>query len=231
MSVKSFPLCREQKETEIRKGERYFNDAALCHQTWQSCASCHPEGRSDGLNWDLLNDGEGNPKNTKSLLFSHVTPPAMITGVRPTAEIAVQSGVEHILFNETPELYCSALDAYLRSLKPVPSPRLHNGKLSGNARKGKRIFERAGCAECHSGACYTDLKLYNAGTGIGDDRNREFDTPTLIELWRTAPYLYDGRAKSGDDVVSVYNRTDRHGKTSGLTPQERYYLVEFMLSL
>ncbi len=52
-----------------REGERLFHDATICHQSWQSCASCHPDGRLDGLNWDLLNDGPGNPKNTKSLVL------------------------------------------------------------------------------------------------------------------------------------------------------------------
>ena len=65
-----------------RRGELLFHDATLCYQQWQSCASCHPDGRADGLNWDLLNDGEGNPKNTKSLLLAHQTPPAMWEGVR-----------------------------------------------------------------------------------------------------------------------------------------------------
>ena len=56
------------------KGEFYFNDAGICFQGWQSCASCHPgQARVDALNWDLLNDGIGNPKNTKSLLLSHKT--------------------------------------------------------------------------------------------------------------------------------------------------------------
>ena len=35
--------------TEVRKGEQYFNDATLCFQKWQSCASCHPDARADGL--------------------------------------------------------------------------------------------------------------------------------------------------------------------------------------
>jgi cytochrome c peroxidase len=47
--------------------ERLFHDATIGHQSWQSCASCHPDGRAGGLNWDLLNDGIGNPKNTKSV--------------------------------------------------------------------------------------------------------------------------------------------------------------------
>ena len=50
--------------TEQRKGELYFRDARLCFQQWLSCATCHPDGRTDGLNWDLLNDGLGNPKDT-----------------------------------------------------------------------------------------------------------------------------------------------------------------------
>ena len=61
----------------MHEGERLFNDTTLCHQRWQSCASCHPDGRTDGLNWDLLNDGIGNPKNTKSLLLASEKPPEM----------------------------------------------------------------------------------------------------------------------------------------------------------
>ena len=69
--------------TPARRGEMLFNDATLSFQGWQSCASCHSDdARVDGLNWDLLNDGLGNPKNTKSLVWAHRTPPAMSTGVR-----------------------------------------------------------------------------------------------------------------------------------------------------
>ena len=81
--------------TPARKGEFYFHDAGICFQGWQSCASCHPgQARVDGLNWDLLNDGIGNPKNTKSLLLAHKTPPAMSMGVRETAETAVRAGIQ-----------------------------------------------------------------------------------------------------------------------------------------
>ena len=52
--------------------------------------------RPDALNWDLLNDGIGNPKNTLSLLLSHQTPPVMITGVRASAEDAVRAGIKYI---------------------------------------------------------------------------------------------------------------------------------------
>ena len=92
------------------------------------------------MNWDLLNDGTGNPKNAKSLLWAHQTPPAMSLGVRATAEAAVRAGIKHILFTEKPEEVPIAMDAYLKSLEPVPSPHLVNGNLSAAAKRGRQIF-------------------------------------------------------------------------------------------
>lgn len=39
----SLPLGPKAAVTAARKGELYFNDASLCFQQWQSCASCHPD--------------------------------------------------------------------------------------------------------------------------------------------------------------------------------------------
>jgi cytochrome c peroxidase len=208
-----------------------FNDALICFQSWQSCASCHPsEARVDALNWDLLNDGLGNPKNTKSLLLSHQTPPSMMTGIRATAESAVRAGIRHILFAVRPEEESAAIDEYLKSLKPVPSPHLVDGKLSESAGRGRAVFRKAGCSSCHSGPLLTDLQRYNVGTGDALDKDRQFDTPALVEIWRTAPYLYDGRAATIRDVVTTCNRDDRHGRTSDLSEREIVDLVEFVLT-
>jgi len=224
-------LGPKTRMTEKRRGEMLFNDAILCFQGWQSCASCHPSGaRADALNWDLLNDGIGNPKNTKSLLFSHETPPAMITGVRENAELAVRAGITHIQFAVRPEDEAAAIDEYLKSLKPVPSPYLVKGKLSKSARRGQEVFDKAGCASCHSGPLHTDLQKYDVGAGKGLDEGRHFDTPTLIEVWRTAPYLYDGRATTIEEMLTTYNPDDKHGHTSSLTTRQIKDLVRFVLS-
>ena len=229
---KSIALGPKTEMTTIRKGHMLFNDAQICFQGWQSCASCHPsDGRVDALNWDLLNDGLGNPKNTKSMLLAHKTPPAMITGIRENAEVAVRSGIRHIQFAVRPEEEAAAIDEYLKSLKPVPSPHLVDGKLSESAKRGQKIFEKARCASCHEGSLYTDLKQHDVGTGQNLDKDRKFDTPTLVEIWRTAPYLYDGRAATMKDVLTIHNPDDRHGVTSNLTENEIKDLVEFILSL
>jgi mono/diheme cytochrome c family protein len=222
----------------VRKGEMYFHDAALCFQHWQSCSSCHPGMRSDGLNWDLLNDGMGNPKNTKSLLLAHQSPPAMITGIRKDAERAVRAGIRHIQFAVRPEEDAVAIDEFLKSLKPVRSPQLVKGlfsseakKLNPAAKRGKKLFKKAGCGSCHSGPLYTDLKKCNVGTGRGREEGIEFDTPTLVEAWRTAPYLHDGRATTIEQVLLKYNEGDKHGKTSGLSLRQARDLAEYVRSL
>ena len=52
----------------VTKGELLFNDARLCFQQWQSCATCHPNGRTDGLEWAFPNaEGLGKPEVTCDL--------------------------------------------------------------------------------------------------------------------------------------------------------------------
>jgi cytochrome c peroxidase len=234
-AVASLPLQAPTTPSPARYGEALFNDATLCFQGWQSCASCHSsDARVDGLNWDNLNDGIGNPKNAKSLLYAHHTPPAMWLHVRDDAAIAVRAGLRFGLFMERPEADATALDEYLQSLDPIPSPHLVRGQLSPAARRGRQLFfsPTTGCAECHPPGFYTDLKTYDVGTRGRYDQPRDlFDTPTLIEVWRSGPYLHDGSAATLRDVLTTRNRGDRHGQTRHLQPHEIDDLAEFVLSL
>ncbi|MFM1943113.1 MAG: hypothetical protein RI897_2095 [Verrucomicrobiota bacterium] len=233
--VRTVELGERGVMSEERLGELYFHDARLCFQGWQSCASCHPgEGRMDALNWDLLNDGIGNPKNNRSLLYSHRMGPAMSLGVRPTAEEAVRAGIRHILFTVQPEGVAEAMDAYLKSLRPVPSPYLEGGELSAEARRGRELFESAGvgCGVCHPGELYSDLGAHDVGTrGELDGEGDVFFTPTLVEVWRTGPYLHDGSAATLVEVLTERNLGDAHGVTSGLSESELTDLVAYLLSL
>ncbi len=212
----------------VRLGEIYFNDATYCFQDWQSCNGCHPDNaRTDGLNWDLLNDGIGNPKNCKSLLLAHETPPAMISGIRPTAEIAVRAGFTHIQFAQIEEGHAKAVDKYLISLKAIPSPFLVNGELSPKAQIGKQVYDKAGCKYCHSGNWHTDMKQHEVGTQGKYDRQNKWDTPTLDEVWRTGPYLHDGRSTTIKEVLFY----EKHGLKNNLLEEELDQLVEYVLSL
>jgi YVTN family beta-propeller protein len=232
-AVTTIALGETPKLTLERRGELLFHDATICYQRWLSCASCHPDGRADGLTWDLMNDGVGNPKSTKSMLLAHVTPPAMVSGVRMSAEDAVRSGITNILFTFRPEEEAQAIDAYLKSLQPVPSPHLFDGRFSPAAERGQALFqsEQVACHKCHPAPLYTDLKAHNVGTRTQYERNERFDTPTLIEVWRTAPYIHDGRYLTVRELLVE----GRHGlKRDGavdLSEQDIQDLVEFVLSL
>ncbi len=225
--VEVLPLVAGRTENDVEAGERIFNDAAYCFQNWQSCNGCHPgEARSDGMNWDLMNDGIGNPKNCKSLLYSHFTPPSMISGIRSDAAIADRKGFTHIQFYDIPEEMAMQVDAYVKSLRAVPSPYLVEGRLSEKARAGKAVYDRLKCGECHSGEYHTDMQMHRIGADIEFEKG--WDTPTLREVWRTAPYLFDGRAATMREVFEVH----RHGiEGRKVSAKEIDALVEYVNSL
>jgi len=234
-SVQTARLSPDQPMATMQYGEFLFNDASICLQGWQTCGSCHSDdARVDGLNWDLLNDGLGNPKNSKSLLLSHRTPPAMSLGIRDTAETAVRAGIRSILFTVQPEEVPTAMDTWLKSLKPIASPHLVNGQLSPAAKRGEKLFRspQTRCATCHPPGLFTDLRHYDVGTLASTDKPGDtFDTPTLVEIWRTAPYLHDGSAATVHEVLIEHNPNDRHGRTSQLTARELDDLLAYLLSL
>jgi hypothetical protein len=134
-------------------------------------------------------------------------------------------------------IYCNSFE--FAALAPyIVSP----GKLRPEAERGKKLFFSAevGCATCHSGPYYTDsnlkkpFNLHDVGTGEDDPSEKMgplYDTPTLLGVYRTAPYLHHGKAKTLRDVLTTCNGQDRHGKTSQLSPEQLDDLEMFLKSL
>jgi YVTN family beta-propeller protein len=133
-------------------------------------------------------------------------------------------------------VYCNSFDFTLSPHIPAP------GKLSAAATRGKELFfsDAVGCAKCHNGPYYTDsslkkpFHLHDVGTGHDDPSEKMgplYDTPTLLGVYRTAPYLHHGKAKTLLDVLTTCNKDDKHGKTSQLKANELGDLVEFLKSL
>ena len=68
------------------------------------------------------------------------------------------------------QLYALAL--YVYSLKPPPNP----NKFDDVARRGEKIFEREGCATCHTPPLFTNNKLTPAeGFRIPEDHLKKYD--------------------------------------------------------
>lgn len=137
-----------------------------------------------------------------------------------------------------------ALAIYCNSFEVIQlSPHIPGrGKLSESAERGKKLFfsDTVSCAKCHGGPYYSDsslekpFHLHDVGTGQDDPTEKmgpKYDTPTLFYVYRTAPYLHHGKAKTLHDVLTTNNKEDKHGKTSHLKPNEIDDLVAFLKSL
>ncbi len=218
----------------VRRGEIIFHDATHAFQRWHSCASCHAnEGRVDGLRWDFLGDGMGNPKDTISLVHLDKTEPLNRRATTATALDCARGGLESTNMLVPTDQEVQDLFAYLISLRPVPSPHLAaDGELTEAAKRGKGLFlGKANCGKCHPAPYFTDKKMHNIGVLNENEPDGRYDTPSLIEAYRTAPYLHDGRAGSLKDVLTESNGSKKHGKAHELTEAEMDDLVAYLLSL
>jgi DNA-binding beta-propeller fold protein YncE len=221
-----------QPLTAERKGEHSFYDANICLQKWQSCHSCHPFARPDGLNW-TLRSALNAPKNTKNLICSWWTPPMNWTGSRPQAgksDGSIRMGMINQLFLQPEMEIADNMDTFFMKMKPAASPHLVKGKLSAAALKGKNIFHRdsTDCHSCHSGSLYTDLKSHQSIIPDPYDPTIKWDTPSLIECWRTGPYNHLG---SMSTILKQIRNTDHSNASIKLTQEEIDQLVEFVSSL
>ena len=68
-------------------------------------------------------------------------------------------------------------------------------------------------------------------TGSPNEPDGRYDTPSLIEAYRTAPYYHDGRAATIKEALTEHDPKQLHGKLKDLTPQEIEDLIAYVLSL
>ncbi|HEV2418682.1 MAG TPA: hypothetical protein VGX94_12830 [Terriglobia bacterium] len=100
---------------------------------------------------------------------------------QPSPHATPFSGEEGTRYSDA-ELYALAL--YLYSLKPPPNP----NKFDALAARGQKVFDREGCAMCHTPPLYTNNKLTPAiGFKVPDDL-RQTDDILDISVG-TEPYL------------------------------------------
>jgi hypothetical protein len=106
--------------------------------------------------------------------------------------------------------------------------------------RGKAIFERTvdkfkkpipesnRCSYCHSGPKGTNQRIFDVGTRKSNDNTGLLKAPMLTNIALTAPYLHDGSARSLEEIWTVYNPDDKHGRTNDLTKDELNDLIEYV---
>jgi YVTN family beta-propeller protein len=219
------------KPDAARRGEILFNSAKMTFHRQFTCASCHPNGGSDGLTWDLTRDGIGNFKKTKSLLGVKDTAPYGWHGSSPTLADRVEGTLRTLHQHEPKGNEVADLVAYLKSLPPPKPPTPKEADKPAIAR-GKKIFQGKGlCANCHRRTALDDGKTHDIGTRGPGDTQSHFDTPALLGVSRNPPYLHDGRTKSLRAIFTDYNPKNRHGAAHKLTGKECDDLITYLESL
>ncbi len=242
--VKTLPLATDPRPRLEKQGQRLFmvsRPETLSRDRWITCASCHLDGGNDGQVW--LGEPFG-PRNTPILRGIKGTQPFHWSGDFPRIQdanpfIQGQLGGTGISDGEL-----EALAAFIESLTPLASARrTADGTLTPDAVRGAAVFRGADCVRCHVAPLMTDRQLRDVGTGdpfydapggggkLAEKRGGAYKTPPLRELWLTAPYLHDGRAKTLRDVLTTFNKDDHHGTTSGLSEGDLNDLEAFLLSL
>lgn len=233
--------------TPIRRGEQIFNTARYSFQGQFGCANCHIDATFDGLQWDLEPDGFGKDIVDNRLLEDLAgTEPFKWNGGNPNMPTECGPRTEKYFYRSQSynEQELTDLVTYVYSLPFRPNRyRLPNGELTPAQERGKAIFERTTdkkgraipeynqCASCHSGPKYTNQTLANVGTGKPTDRSPMIDVPQLVNVYMTAPYLHDGSAKSLEEIWTVFNPNDTHGRTNDLTKDELNDLIEYLRTL
>ena len=229
--LSSFPLGEQPAPDAVRRGEIYFHDATRCFQHWHSCATCHLDGaRVDGLPWDFLRDGIDNGKDVISLVNMLHTPPHNRLATRPNPRYCIETGVlgSHQVVPDPTDI--DDLLAYVGSLAAETNPNLP--RLSVAAQRGKLLFEgKADCARCHTGPYFTDKRTHDVGVTSLNEPNARYDTPSLVEAYRTAPYYHDGRAATMREALTEHDSEGLHGNVRELIPQEIDDLIAYVLSL
>jgi uncharacterized repeat protein (TIGR01451 family) len=250
----------EPLTAQLLNGKRLFftSTGQMSEDNRMACASCHAFGANDGQAWDLSQFGR-HVRATPDLRGSGSSLPLTWTagfdemGDLNHEIVDLMGGGGLIPGGGNPPLGepndglsqdMDDIGAWLASLEhrsDTPAL-LPGGRLSNAALAGREIFDdpMVGCADCHSGPRFTDSALHESpflkhdvGTcDPGDeDAGLGFDTPSLIGVWTTAPYLHDNRAASLQEVFTTHNPDDLHGTTSHLNAAEIDQLVAFLESI
>lgn len=244
--LKTIDLGGPKTISRERLGERIFHSAKHTFQRQFSCASCHPDGHVEGLTYDIEDDIGVNPVDNRTLRGILDTSPFKWEGSNPT--LSRQCGTRLAVFFTriqpfTPE-ELEALDYYICTIPLAPNRHRPVGSpLTPAQRRGRAIFERIytndgqlippekRCVTCHPPPLYTDRQRHDVGTRMKLDRHGLFDTPQLLNIYNSAPYLHNGIAPTLEEIWTVFNPYDTHGVTNDLTKDQLNDLIEYLKTL
>lgn len=255
------PTTQETLPPHILLGKILFNNASdprLSQGSWISCASCHPDGGSDGVTW-MFPDG---PRQAPALWNAAHTLPWHWSAALDEAQ-DVETTIQVIQFGlglgpglDPPLLgaplagHSTALDALAAFLETAIRP-AQPAPAGESVSPGRALFQSAGCAACHGGPFWTSSALPGPageldpdGNGMVDAVLRQvgvhnpqdvrgaegFDPPSLLGVGLTAPYFHDGSMPALEALLASGHPAPG-GTGNGLDSQQIALLVAFLRSI
>ena len=219
-----------------------------------ACASCHVFDRNDGRPWDLSQFGK-HLRSTPDMRGIGFTGAHDWTADKDEMQdhdfgiIEFAGGTGLIPSPNAPlgdpnrglSQDMDDMAFYMTSIVPRRGSPFRNpdGTQTADADSGEVIFNdpTVGCATCHVPPFYTDSSLLQnpfikhiVGTADPADTNAAagIDTPSLVNVWDSAPYLHHHQAANLMQVITFFNPGDVHGVTSTLTTQQQNWLIAFL---
>jgi cytochrome c peroxidase len=165
---------------EVALGRRLFTsakDSRISGSNGFACASCHPDGRHDGLVWQV----SVGPRQTPILADRLAgTAPYNWLGTEEALVENIHKTIVRLGGSQLEPKEAAALARYVEQyLPPIDSP--HRDAVASNAAviaRGRELFHSAevGCSSCH-----------DSGRGFLDGAKHEIGTTSAreVELWKS----------------------------------------------
>jgi YVTN family beta-propeller protein len=230
----------------VLNGQKLFHssdDTRMSKDQWIACATCHFGGEADNVNW-FFPDGL---RNTPSLLGVTDTGPFHWSGnldeiqdVEDTIR-KLQGGTGLVFGSSNCLPSCdtaeknagrsSDLDdvtAYLGSLKFSTAYQKSKDKNDiDSISRGRELFfdKNVGCSDCHKSPFYMDNK--NHMMPQANSTSKLLNTPSLMRLSISSPYLHDGSATTLPEVLTLAPLNSVHGVQESLTSLQLMDLIAF----
>ena len=137
-------------------------------------------------------------------------------------ELMIDTYVTRMQGSTPTEAQAQALGVWLDELRaPLANP----PPLDEWQQQGQQVFVATGCATCHSGDRFTDNVAHDVGTGA------RFQTPSLIGLRYSAPYMHDGCAATLEQRFDDACGGETHGEFWTLDPDQLSQLLAYLHTL
>jgi len=206
------PVALRGRELFHRTGDVRISEDGL------ACASCHPDGRDDGLVWQ----SPRGPRRTRTLA-GNASRAATFGwgGEHATIDAHVTETLERLRGKGLPQEDRDAIYAYLRTMAPVPPASRPDDP---STHRGAQLFasDRSLCATCHDPSSgFTDHATHD----IGGER---VVTPSLLGVGARGTLFHDGRYAS---LASMLEGDDGMGGLRRLTADEKRDLAAFLRTL